>query len=404
MNLKLRILTIVYGICSGFLFINCSSDNTTCGGASSATRLIKGPSPGQNLNNSDNPFRALAIHPTDPNTIYVGSEGNGIFKSDDGGSTWTWLREGLRHCDAYPEIYSIAINSSDPDQLIIATNAGPGSVKNTVAGVYKSSNAGNTWTQFNQGLPNSDINAAIIISGSHFLVGLGSGQSTNSGDNKFYKGGFYTAGFTATSWSPASAPLSAQTSIYWQIIKKSTGLMAFGGVPTSLPTSGESIQTTGVLKSVDGGLSWTSLSQPLVDLAGAHIEASEDLQTIYADIRSGESAPTFYKSVDGGVNWTNPVSVSNDVTGPIKIIGANPNVVVAGLSNTIVRTTDGFATITTVMTAPDNDFSVMAIEVSPSDSNIIYATTKGLLVYKSVDAGLNFTQVANLRLFIDLQP
>ena len=73
-----------------------------------------GPGVGAGGNDSDNPFRSLAVHPTDPNTVIVGSEGNGIFKTIDGGASWQWLKSGLQYsvdpgggwC-AYPETYEV---------------------------------------------------------------------------------------------------------------------------------------------------------------------------------------------------------------------------------------------------------------------------------------------------------
>ena len=48
-----------------------------------------GPPVGVGGNDSDNTFRSLVVHHTDPNTIMIGSEGNGSFESTDRGATWT---------------------------------------------------------------------------------------------------------------------------------------------------------------------------------------------------------------------------------------------------------------------------------------------------------------------------
>ena len=60
-------------------------------------------------NSTDSPFRSLEVHPTDPNTVWIGTEGNGILKSLDGGQTWARYRRGLRSMDSdgYAEVYNI---------------------------------------------------------------------------------------------------------------------------------------------------------------------------------------------------------------------------------------------------------------------------------------------------------
>lgn len=391
-----QISTLIFSLVFALVACKKSSDSSSsgsCGSYDASTSLIKGPAVGSDGNNSDNPFRALAIHPTDPQVLYVGSEGNGLFRSADGGANWTWLRTGLLHCAAYPEIYSISIDSSNPNRMLLAANSGPGSptgAHSSTAGVYYSTDAGTSWTQFNSGLSNSDVNSVLIIPGSHYLIGLGAGQSTN-GDGIFYNGGILIAGFSASTWSAANTPSSSATSVYWQMISRTSGLLAFGGNPIT----GSGV-ASGVIKSTDGGSTWTTVANPLGGLPGAHIEATQDLQTIFVNKRSGEGSPTFYKSVDGGANWTNPISAD----GPIRLIGSSGTIGVAGGGTGIVYTNNAFGSVTNVLTSAGQ---VMAIEVAPSNSNYVYATTKGLNVYRSTDGGQTFTLRSNIRTFIDSQ-
>src|SRR5262249_27705039 len=68
---------------------------------------------------------AVAVSPSDPNVIYVGSGeglhrpdlsvGDGLYKSTDGGKTWTHL--GLRDGQRIPQI---AIDPTDPNQILVA--------------------------------------------------------------------------------------------------------------------------------------------------------------------------------------------------------------------------------------------------------------------------------------------
>jgi photosystem II stability/assembly factor-like uncharacterized protein len=387
----LLLALLCFSACSSGISGDTSID---CGGYAASSEPIAGPTVGKDGNDSDNPFRALAVHPSDPDTLYVGSEGNGLFKSTDGGANWSWLRTGLLHCTAYPEIYSIAIDPSDPNRIFLAANAGPGSASTgitAIAGVYRSTDAGSTWQQVNSGLTTADANAVAMFSlgGPRVLIGLGAGTSTNAGNSAFYAGGLFYGGVSAVQWTSATAPTSVSESRFWQIIVRNSGIIAFGGNPITGPGTG-----SGILKSADG-VTWTALPSPLAGLKAAYLEASADLKTLYANLMFEGSAPFFYKSTDGGTSWTNPPLSAH---GPIRIVGIDPDIALAGSFQQILRTVNGFASTSVVLTAPNE---VTAIETAPSNPAVVYATTKGLLVYRSTDNGLTFTLRANLRAFIN---
>lgn len=92
---------------------------------------------------------AIAIHPTNSNIIYAGSGdinisgnvymGNGLFKSEDGGTTWTNI--GLEDTRI---IGKIIINPLNPDEMLVAT-MGNMRVEDSNRGVYKTTDGGGTW-------------------------------------------------------------------------------------------------------------------------------------------------------------------------------------------------------------------------------------------------------------------
>ena len=111
---------------------------------------------------------ALAIDPTESNTIYAGTgwdsgvkdTNTGVFKSTDGGVTW----KGIGPANA---VSALAIDSSNPNTIYTGTYAG---------GVLKSTDAGASWSPFNDGLTNFNINAlAIDASGNFLRAGTGAG-------------------------------------------------------------------------------------------------------------------------------------------------------------------------------------------------------------------------------------
>jgi len=94
---------------------------------------------------------ALVVAPSNPDVIYVGSGeglrrpdlsvGDGIYKSTDGGSTWQHL--GLRDAQ---QIGSILVDPRDPNRVLVAALGHPYG-PNPERGVFRSSDGGTTWTK-----------------------------------------------------------------------------------------------------------------------------------------------------------------------------------------------------------------------------------------------------------------
>ncbi|MGB5304036.1 MAG: hypothetical protein WBP17_12880, partial [Gemmatimonadota bacterium] len=92
---------------------------------------------------------AIAVHPTDPDVVWVGtgegnvrnsvSVGNGVYRTRDGGRTWKHL--GL---EATERIHRIIIHPRDPNTVWVAA-MGQEWGENPERGVYRSTDAGETW-------------------------------------------------------------------------------------------------------------------------------------------------------------------------------------------------------------------------------------------------------------------
>src|SRR5262249_45142416 len=92
---------------------------------------------------------AIAVAPSDPNVLYVGtgeacirgniSYGNGVYRSSDAGATWTHV--GL---DDTRHIGRVIINPRDPDTVFVAAR-GQAYGPNPQRGVFRSSDGGKTW-------------------------------------------------------------------------------------------------------------------------------------------------------------------------------------------------------------------------------------------------------------------
>lgn len=82
----------------------------------------------------------VAFHPTDTLTFFVGTPDGGLWKTSDGGATWTPMGDGL----PYLPVSVILIHPSNPDIMYISLGD-KGGWWNWNLGVYRSTDGGNTW-------------------------------------------------------------------------------------------------------------------------------------------------------------------------------------------------------------------------------------------------------------------
>ena len=81
---------------------------------------------------------AVAPHPTSASTLYLGSDGGGIWRTTDGGRTWRSLTDSL----AVPAIASLAIDPANPDHLYATTIPRTYPIR-----LLRSTDAGESWTE-----------------------------------------------------------------------------------------------------------------------------------------------------------------------------------------------------------------------------------------------------------------
>jgi len=90
----------------------------------------------------------IAINPSTPATLHAGTRGSGVFKSTNGGTSWTTVNSGLTATDVSvlaidpSNVFTLAIDPSTPTTLYSGNQNG----------VFKSTNGGTSWTAANSGL------------------------------------------------------------------------------------------------------------------------------------------------------------------------------------------------------------------------------------------------------------
>jgi photosystem II stability/assembly factor-like uncharacterized protein len=265
--------------------------------------------------------RALAGVPGQPNVFYIGFDNGGVWRSTDFGSTWVPLFDN----QPTGSIGAIAVAPSDPNILYVGSGAGI--IRPDLAvgdGVYKSTDAGKTWTHL--GLRDSQMIANIEVDPKDpnrlFVAALGHPYGPNpergifrstDGGSSFQKV-LYVDEYT--SGNDVRIDPSQPDTVYAALWQQQQGFFengAFGG------TDG------GIFKSTDGGSTWKKLAGGLPPIIEANLAiAPSNPKTIYATVAvggpaaetpaaagAGGRAPrggrggniSFYKTTDGGEHW-----------------------------------------------------------------------------------------------------
>jgi photosystem II stability/assembly factor-like uncharacterized protein len=298
---------------------------------------------------------ALAVAPSDPRIIYAGSGeglqrpdlavGNGVYKSSDGGATWTNL--GLRDGQ---QIASIVVDPTDAGRVFVAVLGHPYG-PNEERGLYRSTDGGTTWQRVL--FENENVGAFDVVLDPH--------------DPKTVY---------ATLWAARQAP--------WEI----------GG---SFEISG-----SGIFKSTDGGTSWTQLTAGLPSRVGrcevAVAPSDSQIVYAYADVEAkGDDSGALYRSEDAGAHFTRvndaaEVAQRGDDLISLAVDPRDPNTVY--LTNTSTyRSIDGGKTLVAIKGAPGGD-DYHTVWINPNDSKIIaLASDQGATI--SVDDGRTWSSWYN---------
>src|SRR5256714_278566 len=340
--------------------------------------------------------RALAGVPGNPTVFYVGFDNGGLWRSTDFGSTW----EPLFDSQPTGSIGAIAVAPSDPNIIYVGTGAGI--IRPDLAtgnGIYKSTDGGRTWTHLG-GLDSTLMIAMVDVDPKNpdrlFVAALGHPygsnvergiyRSTDGGrtfDKVLYKDE-YTSGndvrIDPSNPNTVYAALWQQQQTFWEASTFGPDSMALG--------------EGGIYKSTDGGTTWALLGTGLPHVLEANLAiAPSNPQVIYAMVAAvnpaGGSGPVgFYKSSDGGAHWTMRTHIpgaAGDTSGtgdprPLTRIGGggvptNPGdpknaKIVYSASIVMWRTEDGGTSWSAVRGSPGGD-DYQKIWVNPDDPNTL---------------------------------
>jgi photosystem II stability/assembly factor-like uncharacterized protein len=259
----------------------------------------------------------VAIDPLLPATIYAGTMGDAVYKSPDGGQHWLPHNVGLKehvsfvnqfvfHPALSEKIYaattvgafythdaareweermngmkevhivvSIAINPKDPTILYAGTTGG----------IYRSEDAAMSWKKINNGLiPEQELMASMALGVNVIEIDRVNPDIVYAGTTK----GLFRTADKGERWERIGQTLLEPFISSFLIHPTDPSVVYIGG-------------PAGVWKSSDSGKRWQAMNQGLATLnIRALAMAPKNPQTVYA----GTNGSGLYRSTDGGVSWT----------------------------------------------------------------------------------------------------
>ncbi|WP_234110653.1 MULTISPECIES: VPS10 domain-containing protein [Chryseobacterium] len=338
----------------------------------------------------------LEMHPTNNKIIYVGTAGGGVWKSSNGGASFTPVFDE----DHIQSIGTVAIDPAKPDQNIWV-GSGETWTRNSVSvgdGIYKSVDGGQTWK--NMGLEKSDRISSIIINpknSDEVWVGVLGSLWSDSDERGIYK---TTDG--GTTWQKIFGIDQKTGCSDLTIDPKNPNTMyasfwEFRRTAWSFSSGGEK---SALYKSIDGGKTWNKIHHgfPVGKLGRIAVAVAPSSPNILYSVLETEKPETsgLYRSDDGGNSWKHLNSDFGLVVRPfyfsrIVVDPKNPDVVVkGGLYGSISR--DGGKTFKN-LGAMHGD--IHDITFDNLDSERIYVGTDGG-VYRSWDGGNTMDIVKSL--------
>ncbi len=288
--------------------------------------------------------------PGNPSIFYVGGADGGVFRTTNAGVTFHVL-----FTDQH--VYSVgALAIAPSDVNVIWLGSGEGDPRNSVSygnGVYRSLNAGDTWTHL--GLDGTERIKRIVVDPRDpdvaFVCALGRewGPNEERGVFKTTDGGVTWEKVLYIDHDTGCSDLAIDWSNPRILF---AGMWTFRRRPWRFDDGG---RETALYRTTDGGATWEKLTNglpkgPLVRI-GVSI-AQSDPNTVYM-ITESKTEGTLFRSEDRGDSWR---MVNDD-----RQINFRP-------------------------------FYYSDIRVDPSDPNTIYSLSGGL--YKSIDGGKEFTRIA----------
>lgn len=252
--------------------------------------------------------RGLLVLPGDPNnnTWMAGSAGGGIWKTTNAGESWTLLTPDFPTL----AVSSLAMSEANPDIIYAGTGEYIASIGTAIEGqgVFKSTDGGNTWMQLN-----STVNTLDFLNITRIIVDPNNPNLVlvSSAPNNWRRG---PDAFVSTIMRSEDGGAS-WTKVFQVTLQDIQERKATGAVEQLLATPGNfnilyaSMHAFGPIKSVDGGLTWQPSNSGMaafgrVELAISPVKPDRLYASVEGSLSGTDSDSDLYISDNAGEFWS----------------------------------------------------------------------------------------------------
>ncbi|HDK27878.1 MAG TPA: hypothetical protein ENG48_12430 [Candidatus Atribacteria bacterium] len=332
----------------------------------------------------------IRIHPQDKRIMFVTDNPSGVNKSYDGGNTWVQRNEGITvrsgsSGDGIP-IFSLSIDHNNPNIVWAGTQG--------MKGIFKSTDGGETWTKKDNGIEewneisirNFGIhpqNSDIVFAGTEISTGI-LGKEFDKAKGKIYKTEDGGENWHCVWKGDSLARFIIFDQTNPNIIYASTGIF-----------DSEAYNNTGVgiLKSTDGGNTWKQINNGITNLFVGFLEMhprNPRILSAAAGMNASSSRGGIYRTINGGEDWKQVLS--GYVFTVVTFSPSNPDIIYAGSSGAFYRSEDGGDTWKK-FTKSNGNYGPPGIRagvpisavVDPDDPMTIFVNNYGGGAFKSTD-------------------
>ena len=291
--------------------------------------------------------RMTLVDPTTPTTLYEATADLGVFKSLDGGATWTSASGGL----AGTNIQALAIDPVHPQTLYASQYValGNGSFSSVI---YKSVNGAGSWSRIDSS-PFSISQLAVDAKNTSIVWEIGTGLRKSTDGGVTWK--------TVTFPGPYVVAMALDPNVSGQVIAVAGWIFCSFSCGTNYPS------TPVLYRTVDGGANWIQIAASMQLSPTLLIDGSTNPSTMYDGLA--------FTSVDGGVTWA-PITTPPPGMSP-NLLALDPSGVVYADSTTGVYVSRDHALTWTALSplvASPVTGAALASVVPAGSSGTLYST------------------------------